>query len=622
MKATIASAKKEKVENTPGQEEKQSETGKSPAVIDTDAAILDMLERMNLDMGKIRSVMEVQSAEIRVLKEGTPNKSNMQEVPSPSAETHYDPRTPAPLTEEERELRRKSRERRDSTIAADQLNREMDERLGEKVNVVATTVLHTQKEPELKEQIDEVSIPKLVQALDNQATFINRNGQMKTLVHFLTPKVHVQLIRNESVMGTDLSNGLTPATIYTKTDKTIIGMVVRYVRFNYTIEKNSFTRTIFGFTKVLKAKYLNWQFGIMDYDQMLHAQMVIWLKSMRRGWQFLTTDVTMEECRTWPKERMGPKEDPGILRIMMNCLGDFESAFERAVGMQKLKNMDSVDELLAGLEKANNWLCDKSTELRRDDAHSHEPQTLSQIRDQMNKASDYQRSAQRPTENGNPRFTENGSERKSAEIGNPRFGKPGYPSMPRYGNMDEHDDNMAATPPPSSEPKMVTGEWDPDESIDKYSVDEDLFDAELSELMGRGSFAIGSGGKTDPRQKAPPDPSKPCYQYFRGPCDGKCGYSHDDAKMEQAAYKQLESLLTSKYGGRDRTIRNMDKILLAQNPARSGPFTSRPPATPAYAPTRQPRANALVLTGTSAPLGPLFPNQVDPPRSAEDKEDY
>ena len=78
-----ASAKKEEMN-------KETGTEKATAEIDNNIAVLDILTKMNQDMGKIREVMEVQSEEIKKLKEATPVKPNIQGVKTPSAETYYE----------------------------------------------------------------------------------------------------------------------------------------------------------------------------------------------------------------------------------------------------------------------------------------------------------------------------------------------------------------------------------------------------------------------------------------------------------------------------------------------------------------------------------------------------
>jgi len=128
-------------------------------------------------------------------------------------------------------------------------------------------------------------------------------------------------------------------------------------------------------------------------------------------------------------------------------------------------------------------------------------------------------------------------------------------------------------------------------------------EADLLAMMARGTTAMGSTGKQtlyDPKPKATGDPTKPCFAEFRTGCDGKCGgYSHDPAMLEKLAFKTLEDLVHSKYGGRERTQRNLDKILLAMNASRSGPSPER------FQPSR-PRV-ALVTGDQHAHPGNLIP---------------
>ena len=67
--------------------------------------------------------------------------------------------------------------------------------------------------------------------------------------------------------------------------------------------------------------------------------------------------------------------------------------------------------------------------------------------------------------------------------------------------------------------------------------------------------------------------------------------------MEDLAYKTLKDLVTSRYGGRERTLRNLDRILAVQ----AQPSPERLPAS---------RARLSLITGEpNLNPGPLVPIQ-------------
>ena len=95
-------------------------------------------------------------------------------------------------------------------------------------------------------------------------------------------------------------------------------------------------------------------------------------------------------------------------------------------------------------------------------------------------------------------------------------------------------------------------------------------------------------------------------------CDGKCGgYSHDDVMMEKLAFKQLEDIYVSRFGGRERTQRNLEKII-----ATTLHVQLNPPQMPAS------RARVSILTGEpNENPGSLIPNEGAKP-IGDDPSDY
>ena len=181
------------------------------------------------------------------------------------------------------------------------------------------------------------------------------------------------------------------------------------------------------------------------------------------------------------------------------------------------------------------------------------------------------------------------------------YGKPNYPSMPAYGSngrdsaanhrtyparqavLDEPDLDKSYTSDLAFE--RVAPAPDEDDE-DAESEDRVEFDSSLSALLGQGKPA------------AKGDPNKPCFSHFRHGCDGRCGgFGHDEGMMEDLAYKTLKDLVTSRYGGRERTLRNLDRILAVQ----AQPSPERLPAS---------RARLSLITGEpNLNPGPLVPIQ-------------
>ena len=540
--------------------------------------VTEALAKMGEKMADLGTKVESQETEIKRLKEQP--ISPIQPL-SPIDEKELDSDEEARIL-----LEKETRRRRNSYLAKVALDGEMDKKLSGSLEEQQVQLLHVQKNVVESMQVDNVSIPDAIRATEFQSIFVHQFGQKKGLIFFFKVGAHEEMCENEIRLGTDLSQFLNPSTIYTLSDATIMKVVARYVRSKYTIERDGLGRTIMGFTKTLKAKSPNWKFGILYFDRMLHPRLVVWIREMKKGWELLNIGATEGEKKTWPDERFGSKDHPHLLRIFAEGLGEFKDDFMRLMGEKKTKKMDSATDFFSELDAIGASMCDKSLQLRLDDALNREPTPLSKLREQV-ETPKYTRVAQRPTTvDSTTNFGR--SEMKSVE-----FGKPGYPEMPKYGSsardptprqsgfnnhtprriaaltgLDEDDsilDQNAVVVPERSFLQFPPAEEDED--------DEESFGVNLSALM-RGSSAPYPGAKSlyDPKAKAPADPTKPCFVHFRTGCDGRCGgYSHDEKLMEKKAYDQLEDLLTSRFGGRERTMRNMDKILAGMGATQASP---------------------------------------------------
>ena len=541
-------------------------------------------------------VVAQQTGDIEELRKGTPAKGlrPLGRVIPPESETEDKRDSPKYEQEEDSEfdmydlrddMPKKRSERRSSFMARDEVATEMtaNARSGDSENDAGVHLLHVQKEVPTHLLVDSISIPALILAKENQQIFMYENGQHKKLVHFITPNAHKELTKNEDNLNTPLSMLLNykAGHIYTLDDSIIAGMVASTVRHKYTTSRNLLVKTIMGFTRQLKALSPAWRFGIVGYDKYLHQRTVEWMKNNKRAWRYLRIGITVDEMRVWPPERWGSKDTPGLIRIFAEGLGDFEKPFVRAIGEDKLKRLEKVDDFFDLLGIEDKRLCERALKLRMDDAQNEEPLLLKDIRDSLTRPAGPDKIATKPVDdNKNAKF---GDGNHSA-----KYGDANYPTMPGYGagNRDQTPDQrrgrfarLDVIDEPeatedgdlsfASDPMFAqvmplassgrNGDQDPEAS---YEVD-------LMALMARGSTAMGSAGKAlyDHKEKKPADPTKPCFVEFKTGCDNKCGgYNHDVAVMEKLAFKTLEDLVYAKYGGPERTKRNLEKILLTYKP--------------------------------------------------------
>ena len=542
-------------------------------VLDSLDKVTKALTGMGAKVDSLTEKVDTQGMEIKTLKEKSPPPSPMVTLDEKGDISDAEAKI---LLEQQIALKN----RRNSFLARQSLTGELDKKLSGTLEEQQVQLLHVQKNVSESMQVGRVSIPDLIKALEFQSAFVYNYGQAKSLVFFFAQMAIEEMCENEHRLGSDLSTFLTPSTIYTLPDKTITKIVARTVRSKYCIERDGLARTVMGFSRVLKAKNPLWKFGIAQFDRQLHPPLVRWIRETKKGWSLLTEGATEEEMKTWPEERFGSKDAPQLLRIFADGLGDFRGDFMRLWTEKKTKQMDKVEEFFIQLENTAAQLCDKAMQFRIDDAANREPTPLDKLREQLESTPKYTRVAQRPT------APTSGSIFGKSESKPVEFGKPGYPEMPKYGSPNRdfapRQGGNNYTPRRIS---ALTGYDDDDSILDQHAAvapdrpfpqpelgeevvdDEEFLDVNLSALM-RGAPSPYNPTKT----KAAVDPNKPCFIHFNVGCDGRCGgYSHDEALMEKKAYDQLAELLKSRFGGRERTMRNMDKILAGMGATQSSP---------------------------------------------------
>ena len=559
--------------------------------------ISGMAETMNTLGGKIESVaanvskmdegLAAQREDIEQLKK-TPPRVNR------SGDAYFD--MPGLVDEgyESDEERLKPSSRRDSYVASGTLTEEVrrmsagrqaEERLKStgRENEVPVTVLVTQKNVPTHYQKKYVSIPDLWEAQEFRQIFISENSQEKGLIYFFTPEAHLEMIKSEDTLGTPLATFLDVATIYRLKDHQVVDVVVRLVRYKYTLNRDGFIKTIMGLSPRLRAYSPTWSFGIIGYDRQLHPRFVEWHKRVKKGWILLVTGITAEEKEAWPKEKMLTKESPGAIGIILEGAAEF--------GEDKLKKMDSVIVFLDAIEEVDKKLTKEALKFRIANAPYEAQTPMQELREQVSRPRGPEKVlARTPNSNNN-----NNSNNKPAA-----FGQPNYPSMPAHGsNNREHPTNYRGYPARQAtlEEPDLDKSFASDLAFDRVAPEQDSggeSDTESGPDIGVSLAALMGQGKP----KLTGDPNKPCFTHFRHGCDGGCGgYSHDNDVMEKLAYKTLEDLVKSKYGGRERTQRNLDRILAVQ----AQPSPERLPAS---------RARLSLITGEpNLNPGPLVPIQ-------------
>ena len=208
---------------------------------------------------------------------------------------------------------RKSTDRRNSYITSNMLTSVEKKTVIPGPVDVGITVLQVQKNVPAHYQIDVVSVPKVIEAKQNQQVFISENRQQKTLVFFYTTEALKLMIKSEETLSTPLAHFLNLATIYTMTDEDIEIIIARLVRDKYTMTRDALVKTVMGMAPQLKAYSMSWSFSIVGYDRQLHSRVVEWIKKMRQGWELLIQGVTEREKQSWIKERYGSVPNPGML---------------------------------------------------------------------------------------------------------------------------------------------------------------------------------------------------------------------------------------------------------------------------------------------------------------------
>ena len=245
----------------------------------------------------------------------------------------------------------------------------------------SATILHVQKAVPDGMIIKGISLAALRKLIEFKKLFAHQTNQERPLIDFLDPIAARLLVDEQRRGGTLAGRHLTYGNVLESTDQEVIQLFVEYIRVRQASNRNKFTLVVLNSVAHLKSKTENWIFGVRGYHLELHSAMTKLLWELGISLSHLYKGATNVETQFWPGMNYGPKEDYGVLKIVMTCLDRFAENFEQLIGYQKLKLMKSSKELITKLNEVNDRQADAAMTLENQDAASALPMSLRKLQE-------------------------------------------------------------------------------------------------------------------------------------------------------------------------------------------------------------------------------------------------
>ena len=467
---------------------------------------------------------------------------------------------------------------------------------------VPASVIQVQRRVDQSSLIEMITLAALQFGFDLKMFFEQQNDQKKKLIYFFhVVKVLKKLVEDQRRRGTPLSQILTYENIYDLSDNNFIEIFVEYIRCNQAITRDAVLRVVLDIVPVLVPVDPSWTWQISNYDLQMHPQLHKHLDHFGKGIRRLYFGATETDTKLWPKMNWGSQQAFGMIQLASLNLGDFKENFDALIGIDRLKELTSMNDYLEELGAHNDRLADQAIEFRRVEAAGTPNRHIREVAEDMRRrrytriaqrpsqsvpnnvtrqnATGYQSSPEsRPTTPANPSRSVSDSRYRSGDhhpnsgsqdrfrgsasdygVSRPNSGsdiryRGARDSYGRQSSIEEEDDfsqeaSFYSESPYPSDPRQVAPDpSDFEEQSPDVSRDGEMYETLAGIYPGSGSRpSPGPKGLVDVSAKKVVNTKKPCFTHFyTRDCDGKTcgGYSHSAEEM----YK-LRDHLFSKLAG-------------------------------------------------------------------------
>ena len=314
-----------------------------------------------------------------------------------------------------------------------------------------------------------------------------------------------------------------------------------------------------------------WQIGPDGYSQQLQAQLSKHIEKLKKMLKLVYNGSTEEEREHWPPRNWGSKEDKekwGLIQLLLTTLGRFAEHFKAYIGLPRLKNMKNEDEYFKCLEDTNEELGELSHQQARLLAKFVPKSNMEKTIEKIRRPLHVEHQEDGPHTHLGTYDQSSRNRYYPAEIGSPEPKSAPYISLPNSANPNRYDERHPDQSPMSKDDRVhSTPNEIQTDSVERSSEGDSI--AGLDELLhqaggGPRPYVSASGGS--------PYSNKPCLNYYFGSreCDGQCGYTHDEAAMQEYFSNQIMRHRQSMFGGDQRIYAELRKPFVhpTQSPSR------------------------------------------------------
>jgi len=324
--------------------------------------------------------------------------------------------------------------------------------------------------------------------------------------------------------------------------------------------------------------------GFTNYHECVFAKISKLITDMEWRTNFIYLGATNEEIKLWPAIKLGKKDKPGFLYMLMLVLDQskrnkFQEMFTQRITEDKLKEFDNFADFYSALRSANMHFHEKGRTLADDTEALMKPKSLDQMREILFKSTP-PGMLNRGIPSGFPR---DGNLRDgNPRVGNPRVGysTPGKSSggkkfipyrkrAPQSVRLilGEGDETVEETFISAIQQEYTTEAeeliaglaYDSDEQDVAYEVDDFEMMENYANVLQSSGFKKTNNFNGPPKKiygpgtplRKPGSAPLPCFVEFdKGPgqCpDSKCPYSHSEKDMIAFRDTQIKRLLKSPF---------------------------------------------------------------------------
>ena len=230
-----------------------------------------------------------------------------------------------------------------------------------------------------------ITLKSVKRLLEQYATFkASSLDNTKTLIFFINTDCQTKLIAKQLLLGTTLSQYITPQNVYLAKDKHVEDMLSDYLR---PTSRDEFV-TMFNQAMTHPRWKRDLEFNTINYYREIFPHVVLFLEEVATYDEYLRRGAMSFELDYMPKMEWGKSDPGGMFRIAMAILHPFQDNFIQILKEEKLKKIASMREFILYFTKVNSEISQMSLNILRQNNTMKKPEDFKVIAAQARRKSD------------------------------------------------------------------------------------------------------------------------------------------------------------------------------------------------------------------------------------------